>query len=1184
MTLVKDYPVAQDEAAVSEAQRKIKLTAPKGKTSLEILFVGDTSFGENYQQRLEETGKENILKSQGYDYPLTKMKSILTSADVVVANLETPITNIKTSPYVNNKSYIHWSDIEKAPAHLLQHNIHVVSLANNHTFDYGNDGFLQTLDILEKEKLHYFGGGRNQQEASEPFMIDMDIAGQSFSCALIGAFQESPSFRKDYQAYAEGNKGGVNALNLDSLIKSIRAIKAFNPDCFVIVFPHWGYNYEWKSPTQIKEARILIENGADLILGHGAHMFQEIENHGNQWVVYSIGNFMFNSPGRYAHYNAPPYGLIAKLIVRSENNEITLSCKLYPIITDNKQTHYQPSFVTELQFNEICQLLSEKNTSQNTYLHSLPRNKDEHGFYLELPINTKRTLAPVSNNKIIGYICNTRNGITPGMKAKKWMFRGVSMSKALKEKGFDLFIYAFNHVDPETGTVPGYILENNQFVQKTLPVPKVNYDWFLGPKIHIHQNPLNYNQFCDWAEKNDREVYPNQAYMNLAKDKLLSYKTLAEFDPDLGIYTELYNGRSGQLERFLQKHSTIFLKPQFGNSGIGIIVIKRSNHGYSLKHYNLDQKKNLNFDSLSNAHEKAKIIINNEPYIIQGGIITQRIDASTFDIRLVVIGKKPDWKIITEVRLGAKESDLSNVSQGGTCIELDKLLNILSEKLNPTDFKKRLFDTILRLTSFLDAFYPNKVLEMAYDIILDTEQKIHITEINCKPGSPMIFIQFNNMLDLNPEEQSLYSNHIEPHGQKLAQALLERWEDAQSYQPSIWFDSPFSDLTINEDDKNQLMQEIYQALRERRPINKNNLSNNIIIDNSPRIVFLSLSNGFTKAQVALGRGLGLVSALEQAMNRLPALFKEYYEPIWIKLDIVTESSVHHQLDIKKPLDFERSLCGIAFTKDIDMAFLPEQLTTYTLVTSGSLLHKRNISRYISSNPYLTDRFQKLTDLENITLYEFKSESLFFDGKTITPLYRGHRKTSSLSKENILNAVDLAADYLIRSIDLNGRFSYSYLPKTDEDDKKYNILRHGGTLYSMLEVYELRRDDALLAAIQRGLRFLINQMKETTVNGENTLVVVENNDVKLGGNGLAALALAKYIHLTQENHYLPILQMLGAWIVNTQDHQGKFTIHKQTYNGALDPDFASEYYPGEALFCFVTLIPDRSESTLAQSCR
>jgi poly-gamma-glutamate capsule biosynthesis protein CapA/YwtB (metallophosphatase superfamily)/glutathione synthase/RimK-type ligase-like ATP-grasp enzyme len=1170
MTKVKDYPSAQEITDSSYEQRKVKLADKSADTTLEILFVGDTSFGENYQQRLEDTGRENILKSKGYEYPLAKMKSLLTSVDFVVANLETPITDIQTSPFVDKKAYVHWSDVVKAPAQLLQHNIYAVSLANNHSFDYGNEGFSQTLDILEKAKIHYFGAGRNQQEASEALIIESNIAGHAFSCAIIGAFQESSSYRRDYQAYAEGEKGGVNALHIDTVIKNIRAIKAYNPDTFVIVFPHWGYNYEWKSPAQMREAKALIDNGADFILGHGAHMLQEIEHYNNKWIAYSIGNFMFNSPGRYAQHKAPPYGFVAKLIVRAENDALSLACRLYPVVTDNKQTHYQTTFVTEPQFNDVCEVLTEKNTSSNTFLHSLARNKDDHGHYLELPINSEHTAAPAAASHHIGYICNTRSGITPGMKAKKWMFRGVSMCRALKQHGLELFIYAYHHIDPKTGTVSGHILENDQFVEKTLPVPKVNYDWFLGPKVHVRERPLSSTKFAEWAEKNNRAVFPHSSYMALAKDKLLSYKTIAEFDKELGIYTELYSGKIGQLDRFIQNNSSIFLKPQFGNSGIGIIVIKKVKDRYTLTHYERGKNASLSLDSLSSAYAQANKLISNQPYIIQNGITTERIDASTFDIRLVVIGKQNAWKIITEVRVGAKESDLSNVAQGGSCIELDDLFNKLSGKLNPSEFKKRLMDTIVRLTSFLDAYYPSKVLEMAYDIIIDTQQKFHITEINCKPGSPMIFVDFNNIFDLTQEEHHLYTKYIEPHGQILASAIHERWQEAENEQRSIWFDTAFSPLALEAEDKNTLMREIYQALQQKRPLIKDNLPQRLINDLSPRIVFLSISNGFSRAQVGMATGSGLLSAVERALTKLPTLYKEHYKPIWLKLDIVTEAISHPQNNLNNPLNIERSLCGIAFTQDIDMAFLPEQLTAQTLVTSDSVLHRRNIFRAISSNPYYSDRFQKIKALEHATLYEFKTTSVFYAGESIIPLYRGHRKITTLTQDILLDAVDLAADYLIRSIDMQGRFIYSYRPKTDEVAPTYNILRHAGTLYSMLEAYELRRDATLLSAAQRGLAYLINQMKETVVNNEQTLVVVENNEVKLGGNGLAALAIAKYIQLTQDKSYFSIMQKIGAWIINTQDSEGKFTLHKQIYNGATDPDFESEYYPGEALFALARL--------------
>lgn len=1171
MTQVKDYPGAQGTAQQTTSNpRKIRLTPKSGQSSLEIVLVGDTSFGENYQQKLEDTGRDNILKSEGYDYPLAKMKAMLTEADLVVANLETPLTDIKISPFADKKSYVHWSDIAKAPEHLLKHNINVVSLANNHTFDYGKDGFKQTLDVLEQQKIHYFGAGRTQQEANEPFFIEGTVAGQTFSCAIIGAFQESTSYRRDFQAYADRSKEGVNPLNIDTMIKNIRAIKAYNPDTFVIVFPHWGYNYEWKSTAQTDQAKALIDNGADLILGHGAHMLQELESYRNKWIAYSIGNFMFNSPGRYEHYKAPPYSLLAKLIVEAGDEGLSLTCRLYPIVTDNKQTQYQTTFVTDQQFNEVCQFLTNKNTSTSTLLHGLPRNKDQYGAYLALDITTQPTTIASPSPNMLGYVCNVREGVTPGKKAKKWMYRALSMSQVVKEMGLELFIYAYNHTDLETGTVKGYVIENGQFIEKTAPVPQINYDWFLGPKVNLYNRHINYAQFSDWAEKNNRTLYPHRAYMSLAKDKLLSFKTISEFDVSLGIPTEPYNTKLGQLERFINNRAPVFLKPQFGSSGIGIIVIKKNKDQYSLSHYDLDDQSALSFNSLSTAYEYANKIIGKEAYIIQNGIQTRRINGSTFDIRLLFIGERESWDIISEVRLGAKDSYLSNVSQGGTCIELDELLNQLTDTLKPEQFKNVLIDKLKRLTRFLDAYNPAQMMEIAYDVILDTEGKMFITEINCKPGSPMIFTSFNNILELSEEERQRYTKYIQPHGRSLANTLYRRWQTAQTHQKAIWFDTHTTPLSLEASDKTTLLHELYHALQQKRALNPDNIPSHLVNDTSPRIVFLSVSNGFSKAQVALSSGNGIITALQQVLTKLPVLHKEYYTPIWIKLDIVTDAVTRNRVDLNKPLMLQRSLTGLAFSQDIGMAFLPEELNANTLVTSSDNLQRRNIKKYVASNPFLADAYEKIKDLDHATLYEFKTISLFYDGEVSLPLYRGHRMIKAVTTEMLLDSVDSAVDYLIRSVDLEGKFKYSYEPKIDKDNTSYNILRHSGTLYSMLEVYELTRDDSVLTAAQRALRFLINQMQESTVKDEQTLVVVEGGFVKLGGNGLAALALAKYIHLTQDQSYLPTLQKLGAWIVNTQTSEGHFTIHKQVYNAEIITGFDSEYYPGEALFALARI--------------
>jgi len=168
----KDVPkVEMKKPSVSKFDYKPIILQPKNPAQpAKIVFVGDTSFGENYQVRIKELNGDNILEKYGYDHSLKRMKRILCEADLSIANLETPVTNVKISPFKGKKSYIHWTDIEKSPESLLKHNINTVSLANNHSFDYGEKGFVQTLDVLEKNSIDYFGVGRNEEHASLPII------------------------------------------------------------------------------------------------------------------------------------------------------------------------------------------------------------------------------------------------------------------------------------------------------------------------------------------------------------------------------------------------------------------------------------------------------------------------------------------------------------------------------------------------------------------------------------------------------------------------------------------------------------------------------------------------------------------------------------------------------------------------------------------------------------------------------------------------------------------------------------------------------------------------------------------------------------------------------------------------------------------------------------------------------
>ncbi|WP_041916367.1 CapA family protein [Desulfocapsa sulfexigens] len=389
---------AQEKRSQSQYKQQQKKRTPPFRTinelhtpsAFEVVFVGDTAFGENYQAQYESYGEENILKARGYDAPLAKVRNMLEEADLVVANLETPLTDLKVSPFAGQKSWVHWGDIKQTPRHLLANNISTVGLANNHMFDFGEEGFYQTLHSLEEAGITYFGGGATIDEAGEAFIAQSQIDGKVFTLAMISMYA-GPSRKKDsFKMYASEKDRGLNPISFKRVRNEIKRVRKEYANTFVVLFPHWGPNYKWRSDRQARLAERMLKEGADLILGHGAHMIQEIEKHDNQWLIYSIGNFMFNSKGRYGKLDAPPYSAIAKLRVDTLSGAFHKSLHLYPIVTDNRKTDYQTRFVTEREFKEVVALLSCRYSDSVRFSNDVKCDKEESNeetrFYIKLPL------------------------------------------------------------------------------------------------------------------------------------------------------------------------------------------------------------------------------------------------------------------------------------------------------------------------------------------------------------------------------------------------------------------------------------------------------------------------------------------------------------------------------------------------------------------------------------------------------------------------------------------------------------------------------------------------------------------------------------------------------------------------------------------------------------------------------
>lgn len=351
------------------------------------LFVGDTSFGENYQDVLAARGEENVLEVHGYDYLIEPFADILRDASFVVANLETPITDLRVSPLRGRKLLIHYADVVETPRMLRAYGFGLVSLGNNHAFDYWLPGLRQTVGLLDDQNIASCGAGATEDAARRAHVQEVFVGGDTLRIAVLCAYESVARYERSYAFYAEGDKGGVNRLAAERIAETIADLRRAHENLFVVVFPHWGVNYRSATTEQRKMGQAIVDAGADLVIGHGAHALQEIESYKGRWIVYSLGNFVFASPGRYESQGAPPYSLIASLRLDGKDGSVSKALRLYPIFSNNLVSHYRSRFVTGEEFEEIRSMLAEHSPIPQGFDTAVAAGEDRYGHYLEVHLS-----------------------------------------------------------------------------------------------------------------------------------------------------------------------------------------------------------------------------------------------------------------------------------------------------------------------------------------------------------------------------------------------------------------------------------------------------------------------------------------------------------------------------------------------------------------------------------------------------------------------------------------------------------------------------------------------------------------------------------------------------------------------------------------------------------------------------
>lgn len=310
-----------------------------------LAAVGDIMLSRNVDATIKKT-------EQQYDYPYTKIKSFL-PGDIVFGNLETPLIDGASVP---SGTMVFRSDIKNAEA-LKKAGFTILSLANNHTPNQGQKGLLSTFQVLTDQELTYIGAGKNYNDAYSYKTVQIN----NFKIAWL-AYNDNDVVPPSYGASGENEENshaGTALMQNAKLEEEIQAAKEKTD--FIIISMHSGTEYkELPNSHQIDFAHRAIDAGADLVIGHHPHVVQTIEKYKDKYILYSLGNFIFDQ----MFSNETRGGILVKF--NFLNKKIT-SIQLVPTMIVN---YSQPAIASKTDASWILKRLQYPYTTEtdNYYL------------------------------------------------------------------------------------------------------------------------------------------------------------------------------------------------------------------------------------------------------------------------------------------------------------------------------------------------------------------------------------------------------------------------------------------------------------------------------------------------------------------------------------------------------------------------------------------------------------------------------------------------------------------------------------------------------------------------------------------------------------------------------------------------------------------------------------------------
>lgn len=355
-------------------------------------------------------------------------------------------------------------------------------------------------------------------------------------------------------------------------------------------------------------------------------------------------------------------------------------------------------------------------------------------------------------------------------------------------------------------------------------------------------------------------------------------------------------------------------------------------------------------------------------------------------------------------------------------------------------------------------------------------------------------------------------------------------------------------------------------------------------------IFFSFTDALERATVIQFSANNLDAIWKRFADWQQRHFKSPPSARWLRVDWVTAV---------RPMPWEKCLkeiqsvkrnyfrYGIALDTNLRHAFLEQEINANAMLylgakSSKSGFNEKHFLRH-GKNRY-GNRFQLPKDPEQQVAL-FTTQAILVQSDKPYELLHGYsggkegrntgrRIIEKLESTQVEDLIKYSSQFLTDQVNNEGRFVYGIHPCFDREIKTYNTLRHASTTYSMLEAWEVIQCGELKSAIDRSLDYLTNQLIRLyeQPNGDVLAYLQDaNNEIKLGGNAVCLLALAKYTELTENATYLPLMEKLALGIQRMQNSKtGQFSHVLHADDLSVKEEFRIIYYDGEAAFGLMRL--------------